>query len=61
MEDRHQGGCVRSFGLVYTVDASHDDLRDPGKFLTLDTKLLAALTKVAKGELEGRPREIAKP
>ena len=30
-------------------------LRDPGKFLTLDTKLLAALTKVARGELS---REI---
>ena len=26
-------------------------LREPGKFLTLDTKLLAALTKIAKGEL----------
>ena len=26
-------------------------LRDPKKFLALDTKLLAALTKVAKGEL----------
>ena len=30
---------------------NHDSLRDPGKFLTLDTKLLAALTKVARGEL----------
>ena len=35
---------------VYTVDASHDGLRDAGKFLTLDT-LVAARTKVAKGEL----------
>ena len=40
------------------VYAVHEDkaklcseLADPGKFRTLDTKLLAALTKVAKGEL----------
>ena len=26
-------------------------MADPGKFRTLDTKLLAALTKTAKGEL----------
>ena len=31
--------------------ATHEGLRDPGKFLTLDTKLLAGLTKVARGEL----------
>ena len=36
---------------VYDKGASHEALRDPQKFLTLDTKLLAALTKVAKGEL----------
>ena len=36
---------------TYNKDITHDKLRDPGKFLTLDTKLLAALTKVAKGEL----------
>ena len=36
---------------VYAKDADHDKLREPGKFLTLDTKILAALTKVAKGEL----------
>ena len=36
---------------AYDKDITHDKLRDPGKFLTLDTKLLAALTKVAKGEL----------
>ena len=36
---------------VYKKDASHEKLRDPGKFLTLDTKLLASLSKVAKGEL----------
>ena len=35
---------------AYDKDASHESLRDPGKFLTLDTKLLAALTKVARGE-----------
>ena len=28
---------------VYKKDASHEKLRHPGKFLTLDTKLLAAL------------------
>ena len=36
---------------VYRPDASHDGLRDPGKFLTLDTKLLKALTTVSRGEL----------
>ena len=36
---------------VYDRHAGHGSLRDPGKFVTLDTKLLAALTKVAKGEL----------
>ena len=36
---------------VYDRHAGHSSLRDPGKFVTLDTKLLAALTKVAKGEL----------
>ena len=36
---------------VYERHAGHSSLRDPGKFVTLDTKLLAALTKVAKGEL----------
>ena len=36
---------------VYENGASHEQLRDPGIFLTLDTKILAALTKVAKGEL----------
>ena len=28
------------------------DLRDPGTFVTLDTKVLAALTRIAKGDLE---------
>ena len=36
---------------MYRPEASHDGLRDPGKFLTLDTKLLTALTTVARGEL----------
>ena len=36
---------------VYDRHAGHSSLRDLGKFVTLDTKLLAALTKVAKGEL----------
>ena len=36
---------------VYDRDAGHSSLRDPGKFVTLDTKLLAELTQVAKGEL----------
>eukprot|EP00439_Symbiodinium_sp_Y106_P011570 s10468_g1.t1 len=40
---------------AYDKDADHASLRDPGKFLTLDTKLLAALTEVARGELS---REI---
>ena len=35
----------------WILEANHEHLRDPGKFLTLDGKLLAALTKVAKGEL----------
>ena len=37
--------------MVYDRHAGHSSLRDPGKFVTLDTKLLAALTKVARGEL----------
>ena len=36
---------------VYDKEASHEKLREPGKFVTLDTKLLAALSKVAKGDL----------
>ena len=36
---------------VYRPGASHDSLRSPGKFLTLDTKLLEALTTVSRGEL----------
>ena len=36
---------------VYDKDADHKTLSEPGKFLTLDTKLLAALAKIAKGEL----------
>ena len=36
---------------VYDRHAGRSSLRDPGKFVTLDTKLLAALAKVAKGEL----------
>ena len=40
---------------AYDKDANHDSLRDPGKFLALDTKLLAALAKVARAELS---REI---
>ena len=36
---------------VYDKGASHEALRNPQKFLTLDTELLAALTKVAKGQL----------
>ena len=36
---------------VYETGVGHDRLRDPSIFLTLDTKILAALTKVAKGEL----------
>ena len=38
---------------VYRPGASHDSLRSPGKFLTLDTKLLEALTTVSRGELAG--------
>ena len=37
--------------MTYDKDASHEHLRNPGKFLTLDSKLLAVLMKVAKGEL----------
>ena len=43
-----------AFDWILAVDdrhAGHSSLRDPGKFVTLDTKLPAALTKVAKGEL----------
>ena len=47
-----------AFAWVLEVYAVREDkaklcseLADPGKFRTLDTKLLAALTKVAKGEL----------
>ena len=36
---------------VYRPGASHDSLPSPGKFLTLDTKLLEALTTVSRGEL----------
>ena len=32
---------------AYDKDADHTKLREPGKFLTLETKLLAALTKIA--------------
>ena len=38
-------------GPRYDNDADHKTLREAGKFLPLDTKLLAALTKIAKGEL----------
>ena len=36
---------------VYRSGASHDTLRNPGKFVTLDTKLLEALTTCSRGEL----------
>ena len=36
---------------LYDKDADHERLREPGKFQTLDTGLLAALTKIARGEL----------
>ena len=36
---------------VYYKDADHKTLREQGKFLTLDIRLLAALLKMAKGEL----------
>ena len=36
---------------MYAKDQSLEGLRDPGKFLTLDTKLLSAISKVVKGEL----------
>ena len=34
----------------YDRHADHSSLRDPGKFVTLDTMLLAAHMKVAKGD-----------
>jgi hypothetical protein len=37
---------------VYAKDCKLESLRDTGKFLTLDTKLLASLTKISKGELQ---------
>ena len=39
---------------VYTKESTLESLRDTGKFLTLDTKLLAALSKIVKGELGRR-------
>ena len=39
---------------VYTKEATLESLRATGKFLTLDTKLLAALSKIVKGELGRR-------
>ena len=36
---------------VYTEDQTLEGLSDPGKFLTLDTKLLSAMSKVVKCEL----------
>ena len=39
---------------VYTKEATLESLRETGKFLTLDTKLLAALSKIVKGELGRR-------
>ena len=39
---------------VYSKEATLESLRDTGKFLTLDTKLLAALSKIVKGELGRR-------
>ena len=36
---------------VYDKDADHKTPTELGKFLTLDAKLLAALTKIAKGKL----------
>ena len=39
---------------VYDKDAEHQKLREPGKFLTLDTMLLAALTKIAKVSCPGK-------
>ena len=36
---------------VYAKDQSLEGLRDPGKFLTLDTKLLSAISKIVKREL----------
>ena len=36
---------------VCAKDQSLEGLRDPGKFLTLDTKLLSSISKIVKGEL----------
>ena len=36
---------------VYSKDQTLEGLKDPGKFLTLDAKLLSAISKVVKGEL----------
>ena len=36
---------------VYDRTASMEHLRETGKFLTLDTKILSALSRVAKGDL----------
>ena len=36
---------------VYNKDTTIETLRDPGKFVTLDTKILASLSKISKGEL----------
>ena len=39
---------------VYDKGATMESLHDTGKFLTLDTKLLSASTKVSKGEVHRR-------
>ena len=39
---------------VYTKEATLESLKETGKFWTLDTKLLAALSKIVKGELGRR-------
>ena len=36
---------------VYAKDQTLEGLSNPGKFLTLDTKLLSAISKIVKGEL----------
>ena len=36
---------------VYECNATMELLRETGKFLTLDTKILSALSRVAKGDL----------
>ena len=36
---------------VYAKDANLKSMRETGKFLTLETKLLAALTRVPRGEI----------